>query len=83
MINSGVPVGTQVAWLSSSNNGWPFEVSRVAAVVHCAVTQGGWVPDDSAGSVQPATIYDAATVTVGMPITFTRGFGTVGCAWPA
>jgi hypothetical protein len=31
---SGVPVGAQIAWLSSNNSGCPFEVMRVAAVTN-------------------------------------------------
>ena len=54
MIRSGVPVGAQVAWLSCSSTGWPIEVTRAAAVVHCAVAHGG-APATWPGSVQPAT----------------------------
>jgi hypothetical protein len=53
-ISSGVPVGAQMAWLSSKSKGCPFEVSRVAAVIHCAVTQGPLAPGGG-GSVQPTT----------------------------
>jgi hypothetical protein len=33
-IINGVPVGTQTAWLSSNNSGWPFESTRVADVTN-------------------------------------------------
>src|SRR3954469_6766694 len=51
-ISSGVPFGAQTAWLSSKINGWPFEVTRVAAVTHWAVTQGTGAPETLNG--QPA-----------------------------
>src|SRR5689334_17361040 len=79
---SGVPVGAQIAWLSSSSSGWPLEVTRVAELTNCAVTHGP-LPAVGGGSVQPAITYGLAMVTVGMPLTVTRGLGTVGCAWPA
>src|SRR5262249_22242743 len=78
---SGVPVGAQIAWLSSSSSGWAFEVTRVAAVIHCALTHGPF-PATGGGKAQPATTYGATIVTVGCPDTVTRGFGAVGCAWP-
>jgi hypothetical protein len=53
-ISSGVPVGVQIAWLSSSNSGWPFDVTRVADVMNWAVTHGPFAPGGG-GSVQPAT----------------------------
>jgi hypothetical protein len=71
-----------MAWLSSSGKGWPFDVMRVAAVVHWAVTQGP-LPFGGGGNVQPATAKGAAIVTVGWPLTVTRGLGTVGVASPA
>src|SRR5216684_128193 len=80
-IVSGVPVGAQMAWLSSSNSGWPFEVTRVAAVTHWAVTHGPF-PAVGGGMAHPATRYGAAIVTVGWPMAVTRGLGAVGCAWP-
>src|SRR5262245_13439981 len=79
---SGVPVGAQIAWLSSNNNGWPFEMTRVAAVTNCAVTHGP-LAAGGGGSAQPATTYGVGSVTVGMPFTNTRGLGAVGCACPA
>jgi hypothetical protein len=69
-----------MAWLSSSNNGCPLEVTRVAAVTHVAVTHGEGAPLTLNG--QPATAYGAAMVVVGWPLTSTRGLGAVGCAWP-
>src|SRR5262245_48414619 len=64
---SGVPFGAQIAWLSSSSNGWPLEVTRVAAVTHCAVTHGDGAPETL--NAQPATTYGAAIITVGWPPT--------------
>jgi hypothetical protein len=52
LITRGVPVGKQVAWLSISRIGAPSEVTRVAKLMNCAVTQG---PPAGGGSVQPAT----------------------------
>jgi len=52
-IINGVPLGTQIAWLSNNKTGMPFEVTRVAAVVHCPVTQGTGAPETLNG--QPAT----------------------------
>ena len=52
--HSGVPVGAQMAWLSSSSTGCPFDVTRVAAVTHCAVTHGP-LAAGGGGSAQPAT----------------------------
>jgi len=80
-MSNGVPVGAQIAWLSISNNGWPFENTRVAQVTNCAVTHGPFAAGGG-GNAHPATRYGAAIVTVGMPLTSTRGFGTVGCACP-
>jgi hypothetical protein len=54
-INNGVPVGTQIAWLSSKRSGWPSEVMRVALVIHCAVTQGP-LPVGGGGMAHPATM---------------------------
>ena len=78
---TGVPVGAQVAWLSNNSNGCPFEVMRVAALVHCAVTQGP-LAVGGGGNAQPATVYGAVIVTVGWPLTVTREFGVVGVACP-
>ena len=79
-IVTGVPFGTQTAWLSTRTSGWPPEVTRGAPVIHCAVTHG--VGDPAVTIGQPATTYGAATVVVGMPLTSTRGLGVVGWAWP-
>jgi len=76
----GVPVGAQIAWLSISSTGIPFDKTRVAPLTHCAVTQG---PPAGGGNVQPAMTYGAGSVTMGWPLTNTRGFGAVGCACPA
>src|SRR5690348_7427314 len=80
--SNGVPVGTQIAWLSNNSNGCPLEVTRVAAVTNCALTQGPFAPGGG-GSAQPTINHGAAIVTVGWPLTITRGFGVVGCACPA
>lgn len=81
-IMSGVPVGAQIAWLSSKRPGWPATVTRVAAVTNCAVTQGPFAAGGG-GSAQPATRYGEAIVTTGWPDTTTRGFGVTGVACPA
>lgn len=54
MINNGVPVGAQIAWLLWTINGWPFEVTRVVPTNHCAVTQGPFAAGGG-GKAQPAT----------------------------
>ena len=53
-ISSGVPVGAQIAWLSSKSSGCPFEVTRVADVMNWAVTHGPF-PLGGGGNVHPAT----------------------------
>jgi hypothetical protein len=40
-ILSGVPVGAQIAWLSCSKTGTLPALTRVAALTHWAVAQGG------------------------------------------
>src|SRR5262249_3854039 len=45
-----VPVGLQVAWLFFSSTAVPLALTRVAALVHVAVTHG---PPDCVGNVQP------------------------------
>jgi hypothetical protein len=82
MINSGVPVGAQIAWLLCTSNGCPLESTRVVPLNHCAVTQGP-LAAGGGGNAQPATTYGAVINTVGCPLTVTRGLGTVGCACPA
>ena len=59
VIISGVPLGTQMAWLSKSKTGNPFDVIRVAAVTQLAVTQGDGAPE---------TIEQALTVRWGHAI---------------
>lgn len=76
---SGVPFGAQIAWLSISTSGCPLLVTRVAATIHWAVMHGLGATGTNG---QPATTYGAVIVTVGWPLTSTRGFGTVGCACP-
>jgi hypothetical protein len=51
----GVPVGAQVAWLSTNSNGLPLVVIRVAPVTHWAETQGP-LAFGGDGKVQPATV---------------------------
>jgi hypothetical protein len=34
VINNGVPLGAQIAWLLSTTNGWPLEVTRVEPTNH-------------------------------------------------
>jgi hypothetical protein len=75
---SGVPFGTQTAWLSSKSNGWPLLLTRVAPVIHCPVMHGVGTPPGAKG--QAATTYGAVMTTDGWPLTSTRGFGAVGCA---
>jgi len=36
----GVPLGAQIDWLDINTSGCPFEINRVAPIVHCPVTQG-------------------------------------------
>jgi hypothetical protein len=52
VISSGVPVGAQIAWLSNSSSGCPFDVTRTAPVIHCAVTHGPLPPGGT--KAQPA-----------------------------
>jgi len=75
-IMSGVPLGTQIAWLSSSKTGIPLEVTLAAAVTHWAVIQGTGEPDTLKG--HPATTNGAGKVTMGCPLTITLGLGWVG-----
>jgi hypothetical protein len=79
---SGVPVGTQIAWLSNSSSGCPVDVTRVDPITNCAVTQGPF-PAGGGGIAQPATVYGAVSNTVAIPFIVTRGLGTVGVACPA
>jgi hypothetical protein len=80
-ISSGVPVGTQVAWLSCNNTGCPSDVIRVAAEVNVAVAHGP-LPALGGGIEQPATVQGAGKVTIGWPPTVTRELVTVGVAFP-
>ena len=73
---SGVPFGVQTARLSVSTTGWPFDITRVAATTHWAVTQGRPLTG------HPAMRYGVVIVTMGCPLTSTRGFGAVGVAMP-
>jgi hypothetical protein len=77
-----VPVGAQTAWLSFVKTGVPPALTRVAALVHCALTQGP-LPAVGGGRVQPATVYELVCVTIGWPPTLTRGLDPAACACPA
>jgi hypothetical protein len=83
-MTSGVPVGTQVAWLVLRSTGWPPEVTRVAAEagMNVAVTQGP-LPLGGGGIVQPAIEYGAVATTIGCPPTVTFAMTAVGVAVPA
>jgi hypothetical protein len=52
-IMRGVPVGTQMAWLSIKSSGVPFDTTRVALLTNWAVTQGPF-PVGGGGKVHPA-----------------------------
>lgn len=75
---SGVPLGAQRAWLSNRSSGCPFDVTRVADVIHVAVRHGDGTPLTL--NAQPATIQGGATAVVGCALTSTRRLGTIGCA---
>jgi hypothetical protein len=47
--------------------------------MYWAVTHGPF-PAIGGGIAQPATTHGPESGTVGIPVTVTRGFGTVGCA---
>ena len=64
-ISSGVPFGMHVAWLSISKTGIPFDITRVAALIHWAVTQGIGAPETLKG--HPAITYGAGCITIGWP----------------
>ena len=76
---NGVPVGTQIAWLSISNTGMPFDRTRTDPVTNCAVMQGP-LATMGGGSAQPAITYGVGMFTMGWPLTITRGLGMVGWA---
>jgi len=63
---------------SWSKSGKPLERTRVAAVNHCAMTQGTGPPLTLNG--QPVTIHGFGCCTVNWLDTLTRGFRTVACA---
>jgi hypothetical protein len=52
-IINGVPVGTQMAWLSCRSKGSPLEVTRTAATIQFAITQGP-LAAMGGGKAQPA-----------------------------
>jgi len=83
-MTSGVPVGVQMDWLVFRRTGWPFDVTRVAAVgaMKVAVTQGP-LPAFGGGIVQPAIEYCAVATTMGWPPTVTFATTEVGVAVPA
>jgi hypothetical protein len=45
MMESGVELGMQSDWLSTSSRGIPFDFTRVAPVIHCAEVQGEGEPE--------------------------------------
>jgi len=51
----GVPVGVQIAWLSSNKTGCPLAFTRRAALTHGALTQGPFAAGGG-GSAQPAIV---------------------------
>jgi hypothetical protein len=77
---SGTPFGAVKALLSMSSTGWPLDNTLREAVDHEAVTQGSGFEPLTNG--QPAMVYGAGMVTMGWPLTSTRGFGAEGCATP-
>lgn len=77
---SGVPFGAHVAWLLKSNTGTPLDLTRVAAVIQLAVTQGDGALETLNG--HPATVKGAAMVTMAWPSTNTFGLDEVGWACP-
>src|SRR5689334_17572723 len=81
-ISSGVAVGAHIAWLSKQSSGCPLEVTRIEPLTNCAVTQGP-LAAGGGGNAQPAITQGADRLTVGCPLTVTRGLGTVACACPA
>ena len=80
---TGVPVGVQMAWLLCTSTGMPIDVTRSDAVKgsHSATTQGP-LAIGGGGNAQPATVHGAPAVIIGMPITNTRGLGTVAWTMP-
>ncbi|HKB84345.1 MAG TPA: hypothetical protein VKD04_14225, partial [Burkholderiales bacterium] len=70
-------MGTQRAWLLCTTSGWPFDNTRTDPLggIHVALTHGP-LATMGGGNAQPATTYGPATVTVGCPLTRTRGLGT-------
>jgi hypothetical protein len=52
----------------------PVDVTRVLPTTHCAVTHGG---TDGGMPAHPATTHGLGSWHVGMPLTVTRGLGTV------
>ena len=77
---TGTPFGTVIAWLSTRSNGWPSDVTRVAAVVNCAVRHGCGPPGVANG--QPAIVYWLVIATAGCPPSKTCELATVGVAIP-
>lgn len=82
-MTSGVPVGTHIDWLVLRRTGWPFEVTRVAAVggMKVAVAHGP-LPAAGGGIPHPAIEYCAVATTMGWPLTVTFGLTATGCAVP-
>jgi hypothetical protein len=75
------PFGVVVAWLSLSNTGSPPARTRVAALVHCAVTHGMGTPAAVVYG-QPEMLYVLVCVTMDWPFAFTRVLVVIGVADP-
>jgi hypothetical protein len=73
-----VPFDTQVEIPVAMTSGWPFDVTRVAALVQVPVTHA--LPLEA--SEQPVIAYCVGCTTVGWPDTSTRAFGALGSAGP-
>ena len=73
----GVPVGTQIAWLSWSSTGTPPANTRVAPMIHWA-GYAWYVGIGPTRNGHPAITYGAVWVTTVWPPTVTLGNGTVG-----
>jgi hypothetical protein len=77
--SNGAPVGAQMEVPAMMTTGCPSD-DTCTAPTHWAVTQGPFPPGGT--KEQPATLYGAATVAIGLPETNTRALGAVGIAWP-
>jgi hypothetical protein len=69
LIDSGTPVGAQVAWPPCTTSGWFIDVTRCEPVVHDAVAHG---PPALGGNEQPLIVYGVGSSTTALPPTVTR-----------